>query len=237
MKLTGKLLPNQILIKLRIQNDTIANGKLWIDRVFAEMEHTDIIGDVIQLPDRMFIRDPDMNIIERPIELMVGDTVYMFYLAVQQALKQQRREHIVYNPEGRVIMDNGETYLIINFPNNVFMALRGEKVIPVNDYVLIEPSHKELSQIEEKAKKSGIAIPDSVISHWKDNTNWGIIRYAGQNLSQSDTGYSDEDLKPGKEVYIRKFADIPLEYELHRTFEPERKLCRVLRRDILYISE
>jgi len=236
MKLTGKLAPNQILIKLRIQNDTIANGKLWIDRVFAEMEHTDIIGDVIQLPDRMFIRDPDMNIIERPIELMVGDTVYMFYLGIQEALKQQRREHIVYNPEGRVIRDGDDTYIILKH-RDVFVALRGDKVIPVNDYVLIEPTYKELKDIEKKEKETGVLMTELHKQHFKNNTQWGIIRYVGQNLSQSDTGYSDEDLKPGKEVYMRKFADIPLEYELHRTFEPERKLCRVLRRDILYISE
>lgn len=237
MNFTGTLLPNQVLIKLRIQNDTIADGKLWIDRAFNEFEHTDIIGEVVRLPNRMFILDPDQDHIERPIELEVGDTVYMFYLAVQQALKQQRREKIVYNPEGRVIREDGETYIIMKYPGNVFLALRGDKVIPVNDYVLIEPIYKELSQAEEKAKLSGIAVPDSAVAEFKKNTNWGIIRYVGQNLSQSDTGYSDEDLKPGKEVYMRKFADIPLEYELHKTFEKERNLCRVLRRDILYVAE
>lgn len=236
MNFTGTLLPNQVLIKLRIQNDTIADGKLWIDRAFNEMEHTDIIGEVVKLPNRMFILDPDQNHIERPIELEVGDTVYTFYLGIQQALKQQRRENIIYNPEGRVIMDGKDTYVIIR-NRDIFVALRGNKVIPLNDYLLIEPTYKELKEIERKEKETGVLVTEAHKKYFKENTQWGIIRYVGQNLSQSDTGFSDEDLKPGKEVYMRKFADIPLEYELHKTFEKERNLCRVLRRDILYIAE
>ena len=231
----GIMPANQILIKPRILNDKIADGKLLIDRAFNEMEHTDIVAEVIKVCDRVFVKDEDMNVIVRPQELKEGDVVYCHYLAIQNALKRWRQKKLVYNPDGRVIMDGDDKYLIINYPNNVFMAIRDGFPIPVNDFVLIEPTYNELKKIQVEAESSGIAVPESMIEKWKENTRYGTVRYVGQNLSQSDTGYSDEVLKPGAEVFISKYADIPLEYDLHKTFEKDKKLCRVLRKDILMI--
>jgi len=227
---SAKLPNGNVLLKPRFQNDKIklkSGGELYIDTAFLDMEHTDIIADVIKVPDVAYAYDLEMRKKPVPIEIKPGDVVYCYYLAIHNALKRVS--------DGRRIIENGEIYLLINYVDNLYMALRDDFPIMVNDYVLIEPTYRELKEMQEKAKKQGIEVPGSAISHYQENTQWGIVRYAGRNLSPET--FKDEDQIVGKEVFMRKHADIPLEYEYHRTFEPEKKLFRVRRRDILVVLD
>ena len=236
-----QLINNNVLLRLHQTNDKIKfkdGGERWIDTFFNEMQHTNIVADVIAVPEKAYSRDHQNKIIrEIPIEIIPGDTVYCFYLAIAQALKMKRQKRLVYNPEGRVIMDNGEIYVLINYDDNIFMAIRNGSPIMVNDYILIEPTYKELDNIQKKAEASGIAVPESMIEQHKKVSQYGIVRYVGRNLSHewNPNMFSDEDLKPGVEVFITKHADIPLEYSLHQTFEPGKTLFRVRRNNILAI--
>jgi hypothetical protein len=231
-----------VLIKLRQLNDKIklkGGGELFLDTIFQEMEHTNIIADVIAVPPHAHYYDYLGERHETPVELLPGDVVYCFYLAIQKALKQQRREHTVHNPEGRMIVENGDIYLLISYYNNFFMALRNGSPIMLNDYILIEPTYREIRAIEEKCKATGIGVPYSMKLQWEKNTQYGIVRYIGKNIiHEEDPSYfPDEDLKVGVEVYFMKNADIPLEYDIHRTFEPNKRLMRIQRRNIFFILE
>jgi hypothetical protein len=237
-----RLRNGNVLIKLRQLNDKIklkGGGELFLDTIFQEMEHTNIVADVIAVPYSAHYYDYSGGRHEIPVELLSGDVVYCFYLAIQKALKQQRREKIVHNPEGRMIVENGEIYLLINYYNNFFMALRNGFPIMLNDYILIEPTYRELKTIEERCKLAGIGVPYSMKEQWAKNTQYGIVRYIGKNIiHEEDPAYfSDKDLKVGCEVYFLKNADIPLEYDIHRTFEPNKRLMRIQRRNIFFILE
>ncbi len=224
---------NLVLIKPRLNNDKIVlnnGGVLYIDTTYEVEKHANIVADVIEVSPTVLLRqgkhyiDEDKQV---PVEIMPGDVAYCYYLAILNAIQRKG--------DGKAIIENGELHLFISY-ENIFMVIRDGVPIPVNDYVIIEPTYKELKNELSELEKRGLVMPDSIINEKKNFTQFGIIRYAGRNLSP-DNGFSDEDLKVGSKVIIQKHADIPLEYELHQTFEKGRRLFRVKRSDVLMVME
>lgn len=233
-----------VLIKLRMTNDRIQlkNGKvIWLDEVAAreDYEHTNIVGEVIQIPQKAYYVNHMDERYEVPIEILPGDIVYCHYLTISSALRQRRRDKVVYNPQGRVITEDNEVYLLIPYYNNFFVAIRNGEPVMLNDYILVEPTYMELELLRKESESQGLTVPHSKEVEMKKNTQYGIVRYVGKNIihEEEKAYFSDEELHPGVEIMFTKNADIPLEYDIHKTFEPEKTFFRVKRRDVLMILE
>ena len=217
---SGKPLNNLVLIKPFINNDKhkfASGGYIYIDTSYEPEMHAEVVGEVVRIPETVFLRkgrlylDEDKRV---PVEIQVGDIAYYNYLAV---------------------IENKELYVLISY-ENIFMVIRDGVPHPINDYLLIEPTYDEMLAEKKKCLDAGLDFPITVEEEMKKNTQYGIVRYAGTNLSQNN-GFSDEDLKVGSKVIIAKFADIPLEYEGHQTFEVGKTLFRVKRSDVLMVLE
>jgi hypothetical protein len=230
---TIQLLNNNVLLKPRMNNDRIvfSSGKeLYIDCSFEPEIHANIVADVIAVPENVLLRQGNLYIDEDqviPVEILPGDVAYCYYLAIRNALTRKF--------DGKAFVENKELYCIISY-ENIFMVLRDGKPIMVNDYVLIEPTYREFYDAKARFDKIGLEFPLSEKDKYLQNTQYGIIRYIGQNLSP-ENGFTDEQLYVGREVIITKNADIPLEVELHQTFEKGKKLFRVKRKDIVMVLE
>jgi len=224
--LSGQTINGLVLLKPRILNDKItfkSGGVLYIDTTFNENEHTNKICDVIKVPDSCSYRDHNGDIQPWPVEVIEGDVAYCYYLPIQNSLKRKF--------DGKSFIHNGELYILINYYLGIFMVIRDGVPIPVNDYLIVEHCFEEYSEIEEKVTKSGIILPSQIKKEAEGNTRYGIVRYAGKNLSPPEY-FRDEDLHVGTKIRFRRGADIPLEYKDHQTFEKGKVLFRVRRRDV-----
>lgn len=230
-----------VLVKLRKQNDRIKlkNGtELFVDTFFNEMQHMNIVADVISVPEYDIIFDENNEPVKIPIEMQPGDVAYCYYLQVAEALRMKRQKKVVPNPHGRMITEGDDVYVLLRYHSGFFMVIRNEVPIMVNDYLLVEPTYKELEEAEEQVSKSGLYLPETTIEKHKGNTQWGIVKVVGRNISHEHDPnmFSDEQLKVGTKVFFSKNADIPLEYEYHKTFMPDKTLFRIRRKDILYVE-
>ena len=230
---SGKPLNNLVLIKPFINNDKhkfASGGYIYIDTSYEPEMHAEVVGEVVRIPETVFLRkgrlylDEDKRV---PVEIQVGDIAYYNYLAIRKALTEKF--------DGKAVIENKELYVLISY-ENIFMVIRDGVPHPINDYLLIEPTYDEMLAEKKKCLDAGLDFPVTVEEEMKKNTQYGIVRYAGTNLSQNN-GFSDEDLKVGSKVIIAKFADIPLEYEAHQTFEVGKTLFRVKRSDVLMVLE
>jgi hypothetical protein len=170
------------------------------------------------------------------MELQVGDRVVMYFLAVDNCMKQgaYEKEYEFYN--GIMNMDKKEEFIYVKY-QNIYAVIRDEKVIPINGYVLVEPI---TNPVQEQREKEAEAKKIKLVSDDKpSNTNavYGRIVYIGKpNIEYREKYMSDEgydDLKEGDEVIMKKISDIPMEYEYHAKVDGGRKLFRVQRHDII----
>ena len=228
--------PNNVLLKLKVQNDKIllkSGGFLYIDTSFNEYEHTETIAEVIKVPPVCRYRDPitgDGLWHEWPIEVEVGDTVYCHYLAIQSTLKK-KYDGKSFVIKGKHDNEKGDIYCIIHYHRNIFMVYRNGQYIPINDYLIVERGNTET------VTPGGLIIPESVQKSEREKLKWGTVLYAGKNLSSPlQEGFSDEDLHVGSKVFFHPSADIPLEYKDHQTFLPGRDILRIRRTDIWYVE-
>ena len=224
---TKPLPPNNVLLKLRIQNDKILfknGGYLHIDTSFNEWEHTETIADVIKVSPLCRYRDPEDGLWHNwEIEVVPGDIAYCYYLAIQSTLKKKY--------DGKSFVIDGDIYCIINYHRNIFMVIRDGAPIPVNDYLIVERGN------QDEVTSGGIIIPESVQKTEREKLKWGTVLYAGKNLSShTGEGFSDEDLHVGTKVFFHPSADVPLEYKDHQTFLPGRDILRIRRTDIFYVE-
>ena len=178
----------------------IGNTKIVVDTSFNEEANAVIKATVVSNP-----LDTD------GIETEIGDSIYCHYNAISMAEKQGH--------DFMVGMGDDEFYrvLLIDY-NNIYLAQRGDKVIMMNDFVLIE----EVPIDEEVVDKIGsIYIPDSVKD--KYSGNMGIVRATN----------SKSRVKEGDKVIISNFANIPIENALYRTLlDTGKTYYRVRNRDI-----
>lgn len=230
---SGKPLNNLVLIKPLMNNDKYnfkSGVSIFIDTSYEPELHAEVVGEVIRIPETVFLRKGKLYLDEDkrvPVEIQVGDMAYYSYLAIRKALTEKF--------DGKAVVEDKELYVLISY-ENIFMVVRNGVPIPVNDYLLIEPTYDEMLAEKKKCEDSGFEFPKNVEDEMKKNTQYGIVRYAGTNLSH-ENGFKDEDLKVGSKVIIAKFADIPLEQEIHQTFEVGKTLFRVKRKDVLMVLE
>jgi co-chaperonin GroES (HSP10) len=133
-------------------------------------------------------------------ELQVGDDVYFSWMGYEQRKEYEDNCFIKYD--------------------ELYVAKRGEKIIPLNGKILIEPTPENLG--------------GNIIEMVKESPTKGIVRYLGSCVEYRDYGYKDkEELKVGDKVRFNATANITLEYEIFNTFGE--KLFAMNRKDIYQI--
>ena len=233
MKLTGKPQNNLVLLKPKMKNDKIflGNGShLYLDTQFEPEKHAEIVCDVIQVPDHLIYSEKYGNYVTMPWEIEMeaqpGDVAFCDYLAIRNAL--------INKEDGKAFIIDNEVYFLIHYMN-IFMVLREDKPIMCNGYILVEPTYDEYEKVAGEFKKLNLEVPDSA-KDLKKYTQFGIVRYIGSRPKRYLNKASvDMDLEVGQKIMFDKFADIPLEYDLHQTFEKGKTIFRILRKDIMMI--
>lgn len=217
-----KILFNQVLIRPdREENDMIKMGdtELKLVTAYDEFKHKVVTGTVVQLPESLIFNRRKGYLCQKfdtEIELQVGDRIIFHYLAVHAAKKQ-------YDPY--LLKDVPKDHTLIPY-DQIFVAIRGTEVIPINGYLLVEPVDEEV--------KTNLEIPDSAK---KKATVRGIIRYMGKPVNGyrdfPDVGPDTDEVKVGDEVFYRACNCVPLEYALHQTLDRGKILYRMQRNDLI----
>lgn len=229
---TGKPTNNLVLLKPRMENDRIklnGGGELFVDTSFELEKHANIVADVIEVPDSLFYV-PTGHYSSMPwdtdMEILPGDVAYCDYLPVVNAIKNQY--------DGKAFFRDGELHLLIKY-DGIFMVLRNGLPIMLNGYVLVEPTYDEYWKARKRIEGAGLEVPQS-LEELKNNTQYGTIRYVGSRpRDYFGEEVADLDLSVGDKVLFGKHADIPLENELHQTFQKGTRLFRVNRKDIMMV--
>lgn len=228
---TKRTLNNYCLIKLDSENDSIKlkNGtELFIDTTFEPEKHVTVTGIIWGLPSHLlYSGEANKNMPwECPMEAKIGDGVIVYYLSLINALKPQNQ---------RYILEGKDRFVFIEY-QYIYAVVRGEQILPVNGYVLIQPiEDPAITEEKSRMKKIGMEL---VITERRlsNNVTYGIVRYAGiPNRRYVDENNSDEgvDISVGDTIVMRKTADIPLQYSLHQKVNEGKPLLRVQRRSIL----
>lgn len=130
----------KIFVKIdkRFQDEieTESGIKLYKDTSFKQEENSTIVGQVVAVPDKY---DRSMGSEDFKTNVKAGDKLYFHFL-------------VAMDDENRIEVD-GEEYWMVDYFNAI-AVVRGGKIIPVGDYILLEP-------IKEKIDTS-LIVPDTV---------------------------------------------------------------------------
>jgi len=224
-----RMMSNNVMVKMDQENEFIKTPsgiKLFIDTSFEPEKHIVRVGEVVALPKRIITSGTGLPW-ETEIELMIGDRVVMYFLAVQNCLAPEKKNYA---------RDGDNVWIFIKY-HNIYAAIRDGKIIPINGYILVEPMEDpEWIRQKEQAARADLELPDL---RKPSNTDvvYGRIAYIGKpNKSYIDSIYKADkyyDLKEGDEIVMKKIRDIPVEYEYHAKIDGGRKLYRAQRHDIL----
>lgn len=211
-------LTNHILVKPLSGNSEV-NG-YYIDTSYKPEFHTPVANEVIGVPKKLSFdlnpQHPYAMDWETELEVQVGDVAYFRKLAVMKAQRM------------------GE-YLLIPY-SQCYCVKRGEQIIPINGYTLIEPV------FEQQKLKSEVLVLDCVAEYaeivakdissqasfrndlkpapkMQELKSQGIVRYIGKpNKRYMDDRWHDNiDVQVGDYVYLVDMTYPKLEPELHTT--------------------
>lgn len=206
---------NWICIETDDSNEYVklGNEKIIIDTSYAPEQHSQTVGKVVKVCDHIFFssKSHPSHPYDVPVELKEGDTVIIHFLAVRNA-----------KSEGKQMIVDGKKYSFIPY-SEVFCALRGDDVFPVNGWILVEPIEKELP-------KTSIILTE--LSKGKSETH-GYVRYMGAKVKRYKDHPQlgeDPDVNIGDKVMFSKLDSIPLQYELHNKLG--KLLYRMQRKDV-----
>jgi len=197
---------------------------IFIDTSWKPEAHHRIIGVVESVPEKLLFYKKEIDAIKKefsgtinapqdrireiqemtarsmefdvPIEIEKGDTVFFRYNVYAHA-----RE------EGRVFEQDKNTYILIPY-DQLFIAIRGEKIIPLNGLVLIEPIMEKKSEI--------------IITLEKEDSQIGKIAHLGclvKSYLQFPEETDEDFFEVGDYVVFRKAQRVPLEFSIHRNLD------------------
>jgi len=125
-----------------------------------------------------------------------GDIVVMDRNAVEIALKMEGIPRIFEEVKGRKMCK------VFVGDENIFAVKRGDEVFTLNNYVITEPVIEVQSNIIMHTEKK--SVKDAVV----------VLAPEGSGLEKGDV------------VVFNKFADVPMEHDIHRVFF-DRVTCRM----------
>jgi len=229
-----KPISNYVKIKMERKADEyiMKDGKkLFIDPTYQVGKHASVVGTVIGVPDKLrfvwnksiFAEEGSMEW-ETDMELEVGDTVWYSFVALSNSLGRLMDEGAKHNNK-KYIVEGGEVYVFIPY-DQIFVAKRKDKVICLNGYLLIEPI------FDEKIESKLLELPNSMQP--SKSKKYGKVAYMG-SCCRNHLGYSVVDadgFDVGDTVVFDRFWNLPLEYDIHRSFDGNKEFYRVQRRGV-----
>jgi co-chaperonin GroES (HSP10) len=240
-------LNNHVLVKLNRKSDELilqGGGKIYIDNTFEEEKHVPVTGTVVAYPHKLYYNNKPGIGHSMPwdtdIEIQQGDYVIFYYMAVVNCLGTIDKP----GGNGKYFKDeDGGEYIMITY-NNLFVARRDQRIIPLNGYLIVEPIEDEAFLREkERFEKAKMILPRNYTRLFAKE---GIVRFLGTPLREyrdrdkrGDLRFTDEgmDIHHGQRIMIQKSADLPLEYDTHASLKGRKKFLRVQRRYILYATD
>lgn len=174
-------------------------------------------GEVVAVPERL-IFDPNIECSmkwDTDMELKVGDNVIYHYLVFFNATDPN-----LINDGKLLKEEDGNFYLYVPY-DSIFLAIRDEKIVMLNGWVLAKKVQKD----------STFIVPDK----YKDIKNLFSIHHNGSNnRSHEHTEYVDAEVNVGDFVITDKSCDIPLQ---HKTFSLlNEEYFRIQKKNILAIK-
>lgn len=141
---------DNLLVKIdkKFQDEIEFDGglKMSIYTHVNQSEHTTLKGTVVSLPKRLKGIPDTQRILP---ELQVGDEIYFSYHVV---FDQHNTESATWFLNE--IKEKGESYWMVDY-QHVFFAKRGEEILMVGGYVLVEPMYQQLP-------KTILVLPEAV---------------------------------------------------------------------------
>ena len=204
---------NTVVIKLIDMNESISfkdGSKFYLSTKFEPQDHVPVWGEVVGLPSKLYFNKKDIpNSMEweTDMELHVGDTVYMEYLAVLRALSTEFNPADAY-PQPQWFKQDGVYYIIIRYQDIYFRVVDNE-IFPINGYCVAKPIN-----VRQKEYK-GIILPEPE----KKSRKWAEITYVGKSCKDfvdkkdRDSG----DVKAGDVVLFNRWSNQKVENKLHQT--------------------
>src|SRR3990167_9922183 len=210
MRIKGKdIIPSQIkpannyvLVKASPSNDTLklkSGASIYLDTSFEPRKHSITSGIVEAVPDKIIFDNEywDQGIrYDTDIEVQPGDKVIFQYLVWGEAVKEKK-----------YIQHGSDFYLLVKY-DMLFAAVRDEKIISLNGWLIVEP-------LPEEQSKTTFFIPENIES--KKSMTKGVIRHAGlPNRAYLDFPYDYDDPSHtiGDIILFSKDKARPLEYEM-----------------------
>ena len=220
---------NFALIRITRKNNEIEYGslKLYYDNSFKDEENAPVTGEVIA-PPRALTYGPEGCFNETEMEIKKGDQVWFHYLCYINAKPGNN------SAGGRYFTIEGDSaeYILVKY-DQMYLAKRGEEIIPLNGHAIVEPL-----PAEDMWESKVLIVPEISNKIYKRSETFGTVKYLGAPVKKyKDPNIPPDDLqlKVGNVVAIEVFADIPIETELHQVLP--KTYFRVLRKDILGIVE
>jgi len=192
-----------VLVKPKPTNKLLLGGKeFYLDTRFEETKNAPSCGEVIAVPDKLrfsMVEGQTTLEYDTDIDIKIGDMVIFHYLTEENA-----------QMDGRIMEDGN---ILIRY-DSLFIAKRGDEVICLNDYIIVEP--------ESAVIKTNLEIPD-VVSKQKAK-QVGIVKYAGTPVRAYrffPDDYPDPSLQVGDRVVFSDqqrifMGDIWLDDDRHR---------------------
>lgn len=204
---------NWVYIKPDLTNEIVlpSGHTLFLDTRFEEQGHAPTYGTVIQAPEALrFSRDASVESVQFdvPMEIQVGDKVIFHFNSLGIAQEQ-----------GRVF----EEGFMVRY-DSLFVAIRGEQVIPLNGNIIVEP--------ESAVIRSNLFIPAIAKKKAKQV---GRVLYTGSEVKdyRFDVDAFDVPVEVNDRVLFIHYNAVPLQHfpELHGKLK-KTILYRMQRKDI-----
>jgi co-chaperonin GroES (HSP10) len=196
-------------------DDSNKVGNLELETSYDNEKYSITKGTVVALPKALYFdkKNKGRSMSWRTeMELEVGDEVYFHYLSSINSM----------SGENRTLEINGELCLLIRY-ESIFCAQRGDVVIPINGYLLMDPvryTREDNLFYDTEAEKN--------------HKNLAVVRYAGQpNKEYLESIYHDCDgINEGDVVVLKDFCNTFMRNEIY-TNNGNLNLIRAQRKDII----
>lgn len=225
---------NWVLVEIAGKFYGKARG-LYISSFYHPEAHVNITGLVRAVPEKLLFFKKEIDEIKNEfggtqncpidrVEEIRELTMRSVQFDVSMELKENDFIYFHYNVHAAaerdgLILREGKNLLILIPYDMIFLAIRNEKIIPVNGWVLIEPIKEEgsLMLIERRPSQT-----KGVISHMGSPVR-NYLAYPDET--------DDDFFKTGDTVLFRKNRSIPVEWSIHKSLD--KKYQKLQRKDLL----
>lgn len=211
-----RMMNNNVLIRIKMFNDliTFSDGtELTLNTDFEPAEHITATGEVYKTPDKLIFDRKAYNSMEwkTEVETQPGDTVYIDYFEVLQALGMKADKAASY-PNERWFEVEGWLYIMVPY-SALFFAIRGDSIIMLNGYVMAE-------KVERPIPKSHFLILTAKDVYGDGKHSFGKVLKSGSLITaHKDKRKHDQiPLYEGDMFIYRNGSGQNAEREMHQTY-------------------